>query len=177
MTQDQIRTLTALRRVQAFMHAAVENPLLANTTVARRRLDRVVAELTAHVVLAARVAHSQGRRRSAHFVRGVECVASALAISLTSARRPEPHWHADRRVHRCDSRGRADSIGPYVGGAMVSFATPPVISTLRLSPEQLCPDLLLHHPDSSHRQGRYIPTRAQRVRDDKAGQYLTADHE
>ena len=93
MTQDQIRTLTALRRVQAFMQAAVDNPLLANTTVARRRLDRVVAELTAHVVLAARVAHSQGRRRSSHVVRGVEFVASALAISLTSARRPEPHCY------------------------------------------------------------------------------------
>ena len=125
MTQDQIRTLTSLRRVQAFMNAAVENPLLANTTVARRRLDRVVAELTTHVAdqsavtLALRDAtqHQYARRETlfSSYLLPLSRVASSELddqFALEPFRMPRRHTSVERLA--CSARGMACAAGAHV---------------------------------------------------------------
>ena len=125
MTQDQIRTLTALRRMQAFMNAAVENPLLANTTVARRRLDRVVAELTTHMadqsavtlVLRDATQHQYARRETlfSSYLLPLSRVASFELddqFALEPFRMPRRHTSVARLA--CSARGMACAAGAHV---------------------------------------------------------------
>jgi len=134
MTQDQIRTLTALRRVQAFMQAAVDNPLLANTTVARRRLDRVVAELTTHVadqsavtlVLRDATQHQYARRETlfSSYLLPLSRVASVELddqFALAPFRMPRRHTSVARLA--CSARGMACAAGAHVADFIAAVVT------------------------------------------------------
>ena len=103
MNQDQIRALTMLHNVQAYMNHAVEKtPLLTNTGAARRRLEQVVAQLreqmadkAAATQLLREAAHHQQSRRAKLLYRYVAPLSRVANAELT-----EPEQQLDLESFR-----------------------------------------------------------------------------